>query len=95
MNGPVAGCGSFAIHAYEGALGAAGEEGWHGGAGGRTSKEQRGGSLGTDPLIREDTEDPSVANEFGDFMGRGFFGEEMKAPPGSSSFDDPVDERVA
>ena len=95
MNGPVAGCGSFAIHAYENALGAAGEEGWHGRAGSGTSKEHRRGSLGTDALIREDTEDSSVANEFGEFMGRGLFGEEMEAPPSSSSFDDPVDERVA
>lgn len=95
MNGPVAGCGSFAIHAYEDALGAAGEEGRHGGAGGGASKEHCGGSFGTDALIREDTEDPSVANEFGEFVGGGFFGEEMKAPPSSSSFNDPVDERVA
>ena len=95
MNGPVTGSGGFAIHANQGSLGPAGEERRHGRASGGPSEEHGGSTFRANALVGENSKDSSVANELGELVRGGFFGEEVEAAPRPSAFDNLIDERIA
>ena len=71
-----------------------GDEVWEGGAGGGSAEKDAGGSATPDPLVREDAEDASFADEVGQAQRGVLLSKEDKPPFLAAPFDDSVDQAV-